>query len=325
MKPRFVYLFLALVIYTKCSKKTESNPPPPPTPAPSGIICFQYDFTSPTNQDIAKVNADGTQYQRFNINTMINGYVSINQTPRFSYDKSKIIFTSNRDGEQNDYDIYSINSDGTNIQKITNNPNRNEGYASLSPNGQKLLYSSTDVNGKIQIFISDANGTNEQAVTNFSHPTRSINTTWPNWSKDGSKIVFLSNIDTTKMNIYTINVNGSNLQNITNSSTTNHWGGVLSPNGQKIAFYQSVGGTVQIFTINADGTNKTQLTNFTGSFTIISGDPSWSPDGNYIAFVSNKDKNNDQEGYDVYIMKADGSNVQRLTNSNSWKGFTDWK
>ena len=127
------------------------------------------------------------------------------------------------------------------------------------------------------------------------------------------------------MNIYTINANGTNLQNITNSNNSNNWGAVLSPNGQKIVYYAIVLGNVQIFVINSDGTNKTQLTNFTGSFSILSGDPSWSPDGNYIAFISNKDKPTDQDGYDLYIMKADGSNVQRLTNINNWNTFTDWK
>jgi TolB protein len=322
-----VICFVALpVLFPACSKTTGSNPPPPPpTPSPSGLICIEYDFNNSANRDIATINADGTQFQKLNINSLVNGYLSANQTPRLSFDKTKIVFTSNRDGEQNDYDIYIMNVDGSNIQKITNNPNRSEEMASLSPNGQKLLYSAPDVNGNYQIYLADANGANEQALTNFIHPTRTVNSTWPNWSKDGSKVIFISNKDTTKMNIYTINVNASNLQNITNSNVVNNWGAALSPNGQKIVYYASVGGNVQIFVINTDGTNKTQLTNFTGSFSIVSGDPVWSPDGNYIAFVSNKDKPTNQDGYDLYIMKANGTNVQRLTNINSWKAFTDWK
>lgn len=322
-----VICFVALpVLFSACSKSSNSNPPPPPPiPPPSGLICMAYDFFSLSDKDIATINADGTNFQRLNINNLVNGYYSANQTPRLSFDKTKIIFTSNRDGDQNDYDIYSMNVDGSNIQKITNNPNRSEEMASLSPNGQKLLYSAADINGNSQIYIADANGANEQSLTNFTHPTRSVNSSWPNWSKDGSKVVFLSNKDTTKMNIYTINLNGSNLQNVTNSNVANNWGATLSPDGQKIAYYASVAGNVQIFVINADGTNKTQLTNFTGSFSMVSGDPVWSPDGNYIAFISDKDKQTNQDGYDLYIMKSDGTNVQRLTNINSWKAFTDWK
>jgi Tol biopolymer transport system component len=59
--------------------------------------------------------------------------------------------------------------------------------------------------------------------------------------------------------------------------------------------------------MNNDGTDKLQLTNDPSSTRY----PSWSPDGTRIAFVSQRDGNNE-----VYVMDADGSNQIRLTNES---------
>ena len=59
--------------------------------------------------------------------------------------------------------------------------------------------------------------------------------------------------------------------------------------------------------MNPDGANPINLTNH------LAGDssPNWSPDGNQIAFQSDRDGN-----WEVYVMNADGTNPINLTNSN---------
>jgi TolB protein len=58
------------------------------------------------------------------------------------------------------------------------------------------------------------------------------------------------------------------------------------------------------------------LTNNRG---IIDSYPTWSPDGSLIAFVSSRDGNSE-----IYVMRADGSAVQRLTNNAAWDGQPNW-
>jgi WD40 repeat protein len=69
----------------------------------------------------------------------------------------------------------------------------------------------------------------------------------------------------------------------------------------------------EIYVMNADGSGQTKLTNNTQSDT----DPSWSPDGDKIAFSRSGDNGEDE----IYVMNADGSGQTRLTNngySPSW-------
>ena len=58
--------------------------------------------------------------------------------------------------------------------------------------------------------------------------------------------------------------------------------------------------------MNADGSEQTRLTDNDGD----DESPSWSPDGEKIAFASDRDG-----PVEIYVMDADGSDVTRLTNS----------
>ncbi|HEX9774684.1 MAG TPA: PxKF domain-containing protein [Actinomycetota bacterium] len=63
-------------------------------------------------------------------------------------------------------------------------------------------------------------------------------------------------------------------------------------------------GSAEVYTMNADGTGVTQLTDAAGQ----SRYPSWSPDGTRIVFGSSRDGN-----WEIYVMNADGSGQTRLT------------
>lgn len=77
-----------------------------------------------------------------------------------------------------------------------------------------------------------------------------------------------------------------------------------SPDGTRIYFASTRSGNWDIWSIDADGENLTQLTE-NGADDHY---PSVSPDGRTIAFVSSRDA----DEYDLFLMNADGSDQRRL-------------
>jgi Tol biopolymer transport system component len=88
-----------------------------------------------------------------------------------------------------------------------------------------------------------------------------------------------------------------------------------SPDGSKIAFDAPAGGISAIFTMDADGTGRTQLT----SSALPDVNPSWSPDGTQIAFESAR-----TGVLGIYVMNADGSDPHRISPTDHHSMDPSW-
>jgi len=84
------------------------------------------------------------------------------------------------------------------------------------------------------------------------------------------------------------------------------WDGspTFSPDGRQIAYMGRVHNHWEIWTMNADGSGRRQLTgqSLDPQQTPSNVSPAWSPDGKQIAFLSNRDG-----PWRIYVMEADGS------------------
>lgn len=253
---------------------------------------------------------------------------------------SKIVFASNRDGS---YDLYVMKSDGTGVTQLTNAVYSDE-YPGFSPDGSKILFSTTRNGVHDDIYVMNSDGTGLTQLTNDpteeTQPTFSpdgskilfvsdrnnrldlfimnadgtgaarvgpfnVDETDPAFSPDGSKFAFVANINGNR-DIYVMNIDGTGLTRLTTVGATDLQPS-FSPDGSKIAF-MSIGrnGGREIYVMNADGSGQTNLTDNPA----VDTDPSFSPDGSRIAFSSNRDGNSE-----IYLMNADGTGVTRLTDN----------
>ncbi len=90
----------------------------------------------------------------------------------------------------------------------------------------------------------------------------------------------------------------------------------FSPDGKRIVFPSNRGGSLEIWTANADGTNPAPLTSLHAA---ISGGPNWSPDASHIASDSNKEGR-----WEVYVISAAGGTPRRLTENPATDALPSW-
>lgn len=90
----------------------------------------------------------------------------------------------------------------------------------------------------------------------------------------------------------------------------------FSPDGRRIAFVSDRGGSLDVWVMNADGSDARQLT--TDAANDVS--PSWAPDGERIAFVS------DREGdrTNIFVVGVESGEVSQLTFQERGLAFPDW-
>ena len=229
-----------------------------------------------------------------------------------------LAFASYRDGES---EIYTINTGVGEPTRLTDNEERLS-KPIWSPNAEAIAYVVTADSGSLNIYVMDANGSNQIQLT-----TELRVDTEPAWDPSGEHIAFSSgrdsyvNIDdrmayelVSEFEIYVMNADGSEQTNLTNSpgwDTAPAW----SPDGNQIAFQSNRDGYPETYVMNADGSNQTNLTNHRGDDAA----PAWSPDGSKIVFHS------DRAGdFNLFAMNTDGSDLFQLTDNPDWDIEAAW-
>jgi len=241
-----------------------------------------------------------------NLNTLISPKQARFAGARQLSNGGKIAFCSDRDGNS---EIYVMDADGKNQVNLTQN-GAGDYDSAWSPDGEKIAFSS-ERDGNYEIYVMDADGSNVRRITN--HPADDYSLTW---SPDGKKIAFVSHRDVPWGDIYIMDADGANVKRITFNNKAIAQAQISWTPGQKIAFGLCLGVNIwQIFVIDPDGQNQTQLTNLQE----LAGTCGWSPDGKKIAFAAGR-----AGEWDIYIMDADGSNVKKLTEHPSSDLWPTW-
>lgn len=215
---------------------------------------------------------------------------------------NRIVFASDR-GFGEDFDLHSMDPDGSNIDQITNSSGIEEFFPDVSPDGTKIAYVDGVEGGNI--WVVNADGTNPVQLT-----TSGVEF-FPVWSPDGNQIMYTSSADGDG-DIYVMNADGTAQTNITDN-TDGDFGGSWLPDGTQITFASDRDGDPEIFVSNADGTSLQKLTDNTDRDT----NPVWSPDGSKIGFYTDRSGSTQ-----LFSMDTDGGNQQLIADVSSIDIYT---
>ena len=278
---------------------TPTPVPPAAAPAPRAALQGRLVYQTASGGDINVINLDGT-----GMRTVAHGL-----DPAWSPDGRQIAFTKWVDGPG----LYVVNADGT---------------------GERLLYGMNDA--KSPTWSPDgamiAVTTRDSKVSKFSFGRFSFSSSKDLWMifavpvaggdpvpvpVDGEYYAFSPTWSSTGFIAY----RGSRGLYVTSlakdaqagvvGSTPRPDSPVWSPDGSRLGFMMWQNDHWDIFTMNPDGSNLKILTPPPPFLTRVYNNvaPAWSPDGKYVAFLS------DREGVDnwrMYVMNADGSDQHKL-------------
>jgi Tol biopolymer transport system component len=217
----------------------------------------------------------------------------------------------------------------------------------LSPDGQRVAFVVTMLSAERDEYLA-----NIWVVDTAGGPPRRFTTgpgrdTTPRWSPDGARLAFIAERQPRqKSQLHVMPADGGEpvrLTTLSNGVTEPVW----SPDSARLAFVSRLGGWQEpdseeekhrskppriittmkykfnnegftydrrphLFVVAADGGEPRQIT--TGDF--VDGDPTWAPDGQFIAFVSARHAERDYDNAaDVWVVAADGGEPRQVTDT----------
>ena len=228
--------------------------------------------------------------------------------------------------------IFSVQPNGDDYRRLVSGDS--PFMAVWSPNKEKIAFTRS-VNNVLSIWVINADGSGERRLADGGGAV---------WSPDGSRLAFVrpttSDMDplASRDQLFTIDLDGTDERFVADAPERSIGDLDWSPDGARIAFVAVLstddGNPVtsdedneDIYSARLDRGTLDRLTDDVHQ----DRDPRWSPDGNQIAFVSDRDDELCGPGggcpytTEIYLMRADGSRETRFTrNARRHDREPDW-
>ena len=223
--------------------------------------------------------------------------------------ESRIAFISDRSGHK---EVWLMDYDGAAQTQLTK-----QGSIALSPrlspDGSRVAYVTFAKSGpQLAMYSLDLG-------RNVAFPGFGGNNTSPAWSADGSQLAFSSSM-TGDPEIYVAEANGLHHRRVT-AYTGPDVSPVWNPKtGTQIAFVSGRTGLPQIYIMDADGTTLQRMTD-----TGYAVSPSWSPNGQFLAFAWRRNYGPGAPGgQDIYAMDIATKKWVQLTHEEGVNDYPSW-
>ncbi len=182
-----------------------------------------------------------------------------------------------------EYDIFTANLDGSDLKQLTKTPGY-DAEATISPTGDRIVFTSIR-NGDLDLYSMKLDGTDIKQLTNELGYDGGAFYSW-----DGKSICYRG-------------------WHYTDSAEVATYKGLLAQHLVRPT-------RMEIMVMNADGSNKRQITN-NGAANFA---PFFHPDNKRIIFASNM---GDPKGrnFDLYIINTDGTGLDRVTYNDTFDSF----
>lgn len=233
-------------------------------------------------------------------------------SPSISYDGTKVLYSliedeARKEAKRN-VDLYILDLNTMQTRKLSSRPGINSGAIFMPGDREILLTLSHTGNANIYKMNLDT-----QALTRLTHS--SAPDVDPSINRDGSLMTFLSGRSGSAM-VYIMDPRRPE-NNTDNRPERISFVGAFNatprfnPEGTEIVFSSWIDNRFDIFRLNSDKTGLARLTRNFGS----NEDPTFSPDGQFVAFSSQRVISRTQAEHNIYIMDRDGDILGQVTHN----------
>ncbi|NDD62871.1 MAG: hypothetical protein EBZ36_02660 [Acidobacteria bacterium] len=218
------------------------------------------------------------------------------ETLHWSPDGQRLCFISNRTGGSH---LWQISATGGVAEIVLNLPIPMTSL-SIARKANSLVYISEQEEAQIEIF--EMNGSGKRAcLINSSMADHGAM-----WSPDGSQVVFSSN-QTGWNELWLARKDCTGVRQLTSFREIGVGSPRWSPDGRLIAFDRRVNGQSDVYTIQVEDLQVRKVTDSAWSSMM----PSWSPDGEWIYFTSNRVQSHNL--FQIWKIPASGGDPRQVT------------